>query len=220
LGVLSLATDGGLWLIGFHPLRFALRFWPALVVAAGLAFCVPPFLYRGRPGLGGLFIPGVPVLTTGLILLLASVLHVWGIWAWLWPMEVLAVAGGFLAAGLYMRNIWLGIPACIIGLNGLLFQFCAITGLWGWWSVLWTMEPLAVGLPLLAIGLLHRTSGLVLAGTILCAASAVLFALMLTIVGGGWPLLLLGPMLLVLAGVALLGWGLIRFSTRVRAVTE
>jgi len=220
LGVLSLVVTGGLSLIGFNPILFALRFWPAFVIAAGLAFCVPPFLHRSRPGLGGLFIPGVPILATGLILLVASVLNAWGIWAWLWPAELLAVATGFFAAGLYMRNIWLGIPAAIIGLNGMVFQFCAITGLWGWWSVLWTIEPLSVGLPLLAIGLLHRTSGLVLAGLILCGAAGVFFALMLTIVGSWLPLALVGPALLVLAGLAVLGWGLVRFSPRVRAVTE
>jgi hypothetical protein len=30
-------------------------------------------------------------------------------------------------------------------------QFCALTGLWNAWAVLWTVEPLSVGLSLLAV---------------------------------------------------------------------
>ncbi|NIV37763.1 MAG: hypothetical protein GWN58_52620, partial [Anaerolineae bacterium] len=65
--------------------------------------------------------------------LLASVFNVWSVWAWLWPMELISLAMGFLFAAIYMRLIWLIIPATIIGLNGMVFQFCAITGLWHWW---------------------------------------------------------------------------------------
>lgn len=220
LGVLSLVFNGVLSLAGVNVALFGLRFWPILVIAAGLAFVVPPFIWRSNRGLGGLFIPGMPILATGLLLLPASVLNAWGLWSWLWPVEVLAVAAGFLALAVWLRNIWLIIPATIIGLNGLVFQFCAVTGLWEWWAVLWTIEPLSVGLPLLAIGLLHRTSGLVVAGVILCGLAALGTVLMLTILGGWWPLSMLGPVVLVLAGAAVLGWAFVRSSPRVRAMVE
>ena len=84
-GVLSLVVTGVLSLFGFNLGDFILRLWPSVVTAVGLCFVVPPFLVRGKRGLGALFIPGMPILTTGGILLLASVLNAWSVWAWLWP---------------------------------------------------------------------------------------------------------------------------------------
>jgi hypothetical protein len=197
-------------LLGLNLAGLLWRLWPTIVVGVGLLFVVPPFLVRGNPGLGGLFIPGFPVLTTGALLLLASVLDGWAIWRWLWPMEILSLAMGFLFAAIYMRVIWLIIPAIIIGLNGMAFQFCAITGLWRWWSVLWVVEPLSVGLALLATGVGKRISGLKLAGLILVGVSAGCLLLMLTILGAWWPVALLMAALLILAGLAMLGLGLVR----------
>jgi hypothetical protein len=198
----------------FWPFRFALRLWPLLVIGAGLLFVIPPLLVRGRPGLGGLFIPGMPVLATGCILLFASTFDLWSAWAWLWPLEVLSVALGFVFAGLYMGVIWLLIPAIIIGLNGLLFQFCAITGLWGIWAVAWNIEPLSVGLALLVVGAHERASGLVTAGLILCGVAGFGFVGMLFILGRGWVFRLMSALLLLAAGLGLLVWGLAGRSLR------
>ncbi len=121
---------------------------------------------RWRRGLGILFIPGMPILTTGAILLLASVLNWWRVWKWLWPQEVLALALGCLFAAIYARQIWLLVPAIIIWLNGVLLQFCALTGLWEVWAVLWLIEPLAVGLVFLVVGGRTRSNGLLVAGLI------------------------------------------------------
>jgi hypothetical protein len=158
------------------------RLWPLTVVGVGLLFVLPPFLAalarpgfatragmaRRKRGLGILFIPGMPILTTGAILLLASVCDWWRVWKWLWPQEVLALAFGLLFAAIYARRTWLLVPAIIIWLNGVLLQFCALTGLWEVWAVLWTVEPLAVGLALLVIGGKTRSSGLLTAGFIVC----------------------------------------------------
>jgi hypothetical protein len=220
LGILSLLLTGVTSLLGINLLGFLARFWPLLVVGVGLLFVVPPFLVRGRPGLGGLFIPGFPILTTGAILLLASVFNAWGVWGWLWPMEVTSVAMGFLFAAVYMRVIWLVIPGIIVGLNGLTFQFCAITGLWGWWSVLWTIEPLSVGLALLVAGGWTHTSGLIRAGLIVCSVAGAGLLLMFTILGGGWLLGVLGPGILILAGLVVLAWGVLRHRTLPRPAME
>ncbi len=209
LGILSLLFTGVASLFGINLLGLVLRLWPLTIGCVGLLFVAPPLLIRGRRGLGALFIPGVPILVTSGILFLASVFNVWGVWAWLWPMEVLGVALGFFAAALYMRVIWLLIPGIIIGLNGLVFQFCAVTGLWSWWSVLWIIEPLSVGLALLLIGARRQNSGLTRAGLILCGVSGGGFALM-TLILGGWPARLLGAGILILAGVAVLIWGTVR----------
>jgi hypothetical protein len=203
------------------------RMWPLLVVGLGLLFLLPPIVVRGRPGLGGLFIPGLPVLTTGAILLLASVTNWWHIWKWLWPQEVLALALGFLFAAIYIRRIWLVVPAIIIGLNGLLLQFCAFTGLWEVWSVLWTIEPLSVGLALLAVSAKTRSAGLMVGGLILCGlAGAGLVGTTAILAAGAllprlWPVNLLGPVMLILVGLILVVWNVMfRPSSSSPAVIE
>ena len=185
------------------------RFWPLIVLSAGLLFVLPPFFVRGARGLGALLIPGVPILTTGGILLFASVFDAWGAWEWLWPLEVLALALGFLFAAAYTRVIWLIIPAIIVGLNGLVLQFCALTDLWEAWSVLWTVEPLSVGLALLVIGAKRRSSGLLTTGLVVCGLAGLALVGMTTILSGWWPISLLGSGALILAGGVLLLWGVI-----------
>ena len=220
VGVMLLLFVGAVSLIGLKLLGFGLRFWPLLIVALGAALVVPPLRVKSERGLGILFIPGIPTVVTGGILLLASVFNVWGIWGWLWPMEVLAVGAGFLAAALHMGVIELIIPGIIVGANGLLFQFCAITGLWGWWAVLWTAEPLVVGLALLIVGIVRHSPALTRIGLVWCAVALGCFALMSTILIGARLLRLVGPVVLILAGLAVLGWGLLRRHGPAKAALE
>jgi hypothetical protein len=220
LGVLWLVLGLVAAVLGINLFGFALRFWPGIVSALGLAFVVPPFLVRGKRGLGGLFIPGVPLMVIGGLLLIASVLNAWASWAWFWPMVLLGLAIGFVAAALYMDVSGLLIPATILGINGLVFQFCAVTGLWSWWSVLWTVEPASVGLALLAFGARHPSRGAIKAGLILFAISAGAFALMFAILAGGWLFRLVGPGLLMLVGLAVLAWALARGRLLPRSATE
>lgn len=188
----------------------AWRLWPLLVVGAGLFFVVPPFLVRGRRGLGGLFIPGVPILVTSGILLYASVFDAWEVWEWMWPLEVLGVAIAFLFAAIYMRSIWLLIPTFIIGANGAVLQFCALTDLWETWAVLWTVEPLALGLAFLVISAARRSIGLFMAGIILCGIAGFGLIGMTAIMPTYWLLNLLGPALFIVVGLLLLVWGIVR----------
>ena len=193
----------------------AWRLWPLLVIGLGAFLVLPPLFVRGRPGLGLLFIPGMPILTTGGILLLASVFNWWGVWGWLWPQLVLSLGVGFLFATWYSRMIWLLVPAFVFGANGLLMQFCAITGLWEIWAVLWTIEPLALGLALLVIGVKKQSTGWFLAGSILCGLAGVALIGMtailasLTLWSGLWLVSLSGPAILVLAGILLVAWNVI-----------
>jgi hypothetical protein len=149
-------------------------------------------------------------LVTGGILLFASVFGAWGVWEWLWPLEVLGVAGGFLLAAIHMRNIWLLIPVIIVGANGLLFQFCTITGWWGIWSVAWTIEPLSVGLALLAVNIRQQSAGLLTAGVAMCALAGVGFVGSLVIVilsaifSVGWLWGWMWPVMLIVTGALLL----------------
>jgi hypothetical protein len=213
MGALALTFNLVAPMLGLNVWRWGTwRFWPLLVVGVGLLFVLPPFLVRGRRGLGGLFISGVPILTTGGILLLASVFDTWGVWAYLWPLEILALALGFVFAAIYMRLVWLLIPAIVVGLNGLVLQFCALTGLWSVWAVLWTIEPLAVGLALLVVSVVKRSGGLFVAGLILCGLAGVGLIGMTAVVSAWWLPNLLGPALLIFIGFLLLLSSVIRRS--------
>jgi hypothetical protein len=220
LGLLMMGFTVGMPMLGFSVWRIfeVWRLWPLTVIGVGLGFVLPPLLYRGRRGLGAFYIPGVPVLTTGGILLFTSVLDWWGAWSWLWPLEVLSVAVGFTLAAIHLRVIWLIIPAFIIGANGLLFQFCAFTGLWEVWAVMWTIEPLSVGLALLLIGARKRRPGLMTAAIMLCSIGGVSFfgmAALLSITwlaGWLWMLRFVAPIMLVFGGIVLLLWSLTRQS--------
>jgi hypothetical protein len=224
VGLVALALTSLLPLLGlrvWHMLPLW-RLWPLTVIGVGLGFVLPPFLYRGRRRLGGLFIPGVLILVTGGILLFTSTLNWWSTWAWLWPLEVLAVAGGFALTALWLRVIWLLIPAMVIGANGLLFQFCALTGLWQVWAVMWAIEPLSVGLSLLLIGAIRRTPGLMTAGILLCSIGGVAIVGMSAILsatwlaGWLWAVRLVIPLSVILVGVLLLIWGLTQRSVWIK----
>jgi hypothetical protein len=186
------------------------RLWPFIVVSMGLLLVVPPLMLRDRRGLGMLYIPGVPVLVTGGILLFASVFDAWGVWAWTWPLEVLAVAAGFLLAAIQTRNLWLLIPATIIGANGLLFQFCSITGWWDVWAVAWIVEPLSVGLALLAINFKQPSDVLLAGGVAMCAlaGAGLVFSLAIIVLSAffsvWWLWRWAGPVILILAGTLVL----------------
>jgi hypothetical protein len=153
----------------------AWKLWPVIIVLIGIGFTISGFLGISRHGFGSFFIPGIPVLTTGGILLYASLTNHWNIWAVAWPLEILGLALGFALAAFFMRVPGLAIPAFIVGVNGLMFAFCAVTGLWQSWAILWPIEFLSVGLGLLALGIANGSAGVKTAASIL-----------FTIAGGGF----------------------------------
>ena len=183
----------------------AWRLWPLTVVILGIALCIPGFFGMQRRGLGSFFIPGVPVLTTGGILMFASLFDRWDVWGIAWPLEVIGVALGFALAAIFMRVAGLAIPAAIIGVNGLVVAFCNLTGLWEAWAVLWPIEPLSIGLGLLVLGVINRSSGTKLAGLILTGiAGAGFFIASFISVLNGTILRFAAPGLLVMCGLILI----------------
>ncbi len=72
------------------------------------------------------------------------------VWVHAWPLEVIAV-GVLLSALMAALAIpWMLIPAGIVVGNGLLFAFYALTGWWSLWKVFWPLEPILVGISLVA----------------------------------------------------------------------
>lgn len=199
----------------------AWRLWPVIILLVGVGLTIPGFLGIWRRGYGSFFIPGIPVLTTGGILLYASLTNNWDVWSVAWPLEILGLALGFALAAVFMRVPALAIPAFIVGINGLMLAFCAVTGLWESWAILWPIEFLAVGLGLLALGIANGSAGVKTAASIL-----------FTIAGGGFfistfisvfnkgVLKFAVPVMLLFTGVLLTATFLMQKSPEAPAVTE
>jgi hypothetical protein len=204
LGALAL---GGNLLLSTRGLSFLGNFslWPLVVIAAGLLFGMPPFFFPKVRGLSGLAVPGLPVLATGAILLACTLSGNWGLWATLWPLEVIAIGLAFVFMTVWMRLIWLLIPAFLIEFTALVLQFCAATGLWASWAVLWVVEPLALGLAFLIIGLAKRYHILAIVGGGFCAFAGLGVAASSFFVSThSWLVNLIGPVFVLAMGVLVL----------------
>jgi serine/threonine protein kinase len=97
----------------------------------------------------------------GIVLLNLTMLWLSGIFGWkvfahCWPLEI--VAAGVLLASLMaaLATPWLLIPAGILFGNGLIFSYFALTGWWNQWTYLWPLEPLLVGLSIIAPFIVNR----------------------------------------------------------------
>jgi hypothetical protein len=202
---LALVSIGILSLLGNTILvTQAWRLWPLTVVIVGITLCIPGFFGLMRRGFGSFFILGIPVLTTGGILMFASLFSRWEVWSLAWPLEVIGLALGFALAAIFMRVAGLAIPAVILGINGLMLAFCNLTGLWSAWAILWPIEPLAIGLGLLIVGVLNRSPGAKLAGLILTGiAGAGFFIASFISVLNGTLLRFAAPGMLILTGLIL-----------------
>jgi hypothetical protein len=102
-----------------------------------------------------------------------------------------------------------------------MLAFCAVTGLWQSWAILWPIEFLAVGLGLLTLGLANHSAGVKTAASIL-----------FTIAGGGFlistfvstfnntVLKFAVPIMLLVTGVLLTGTFLLNKSPEAPAIAE
>lgn len=211
--LIPLVIGFGLIVIGIFSLAGNLllrleawRLWPITVILLGLALSAPGFWGLRRRGLGSFFIPGILVLTTGIILLATSLTNRWDVWAIAWPLEVIALALGFSLAAIFMRLPALAIPAFILGINGLLLAFCSLTGLWQAWALLWPVEPLSVGLGLLVLSYFKRSHGTRVAAVVLfMVAGGGFFITSLISVFNASILKFGAPLMLILTG-GLLAW--------------
>jgi hypothetical protein len=226
--ILSLVFGLGLVFVGMISLAGNLflrldawRLWPVVVVLLGLGLTVPGFFGLVKRGFGSFFIPGIPLLTTGIILLVGSLFHRWGVWAVAWPFEVLGVALGFTLAAIFMRLPALAIPAFIIGANGLLLLFCNLTGLWQAWALLWPIEPLSIGLGLLVLAFFNKSHGTRVAAVVLMLIAGGGFFLMSFISVFNYSILRFGaPLMLIITGIILAALSFFRRGETVQAQQE
>jgi hypothetical protein len=189
LGALTLVANIASALFDINLARYlATLAWAPFLIGVGGLLVATPLVNRQQRSLGGLFIPGLPILAAGLVTLLAGLMPWWHVWARLWPVVVLALAAGFICLALHLRNSWIVVPAIFIGLNGLAFQFCALTGLWNVWSVLWAVEPLGVGLTLLLTARQTRSTPVLIVGLVFCAFSGVVMMGLMVVLPGLWRL--------------------------------
>ncbi len=96
------------------------------------------------------------IVFVNMALLWLSGIFGWKVFGHAWPLEIVAV-GVLLSALMAALAIpWMLIPAGIVMANGFLFSYFALTGWWNHWTFLWPLEPLLVGLSIVAPFLLER----------------------------------------------------------------
>jgi len=153
---------------------------------------------------------GILLIAAGFLFLVAEMTGRWIGWGAIWPFLVLLVGAAFWLP----IFIWwdrheelagLAIPGTIVAVNGLILLFQNITGLWETWSYLWTMEPVAVALGLLALYILgKRDRGLLVAASIVGGIGLTFFLIFATAFSPFFRIL--GPVVVILAGLlAILG---------------
>jgi hypothetical protein len=76
-----------------------------------------------------------------LAVMLGILTNDWTIFGRGWPMEILWVSVGLCAILYASREPWLMVPISLVLGNGFIFAYCAITGWWHHWALLWMLEP-------------------------------------------------------------------------------
>ncbi len=133
----------------------------------------------------------------------------------LWPLTFVVAAVAFYAAiviGWENREglRWLAVPGTIFLANGLIFLYTSLSGHWGAWSYLWTLEPLAVGAGLYLASSLGRCDrGAETAAAILSGISLVGFVLFGSLLGTGY-VRIVAPLGLIVLGLLILALGIFR----------
>lgn len=123
-----------------------------------------------------------------------------------------AFVGGRLAARKSESNPQMAGLVVGVGTTVVLLVLGALQGTLDAWAVLWTIEPLSVGLSLLVVSVVKRSGGLFVAGLILCGLAGVGLIGMTSVVSAWWLPNLLGPAILILVGFLLLLSSVIRRS--------
>lgn len=86
----------------------------------------------------------VGIIVGNMVMLWASGIFGWDVFGRTWPMELVLVGILFFSLMVETHNTWLIIPGGMIMGNGFILAYCALTGRWSDWAILWPLEPLLV----------------------------------------------------------------------------
>lgn len=160
----------------------------------------------------GRIVAGLVLLGLGLIFLISEFLQV-NVWTYLWPLFIIAVGVAFLIAMLAgtKESSGLAVPGSLfIGLGAVMFVQ-NLFGIWETWSYAWTLILVSLGVGIFVMGVRSEQPGARRAGVLMVAIGIVLFVVAGALFEIGFGILgwrqggnLIWPLLLVLAGVALL----------------
>lgn len=133
-----------------------------------------------------------------------------------WPLNMFLIGGGIFLVGLILGAPGMAVPAAIVAGLGGIFYYQELTENHASWSYLWTLIPGFVGVGTILQGLLgERTAENLRRGLHTILISVVLFLVFGSFLGGINLLGSFGPsILLILAGLWVLGTGLYRFIQR------
>ncbi len=139
--------------------------------------------------------------------------------AWrFWPLIILFVSAAFWAPIFIWwqereRVVGLAVPAAIFLVLGLIFLYQSLSEDWGSWSYAWALIPFSVGLGLYSMYALARptarNSGL-LWSSVVVGGIGIFFFVLFGSFFGGTIVRLIAPLLLIVAGVAVLGGSFLR----------
>jgi hypothetical protein len=128
-----------------------------------------------------------------------------------WPLPIIA-AGALLAlAGLVTWTPGLMTPACVVGGIGGILYWQNATGAWASWAYIWALIPGFVGVGVVLGGVMQRSRREITGGLWTIMVSMVLLAIFGSFLGGEM-LARYWPILLILAGAAMLARGLFKKS--------
>ncbi|OGO16601.1 MAG: hypothetical protein A2Y93_16540 [Chloroflexi bacterium RBG_13_68_17] len=168
---------------------------------------------RRRTQLGG----GIVLVLVGAALLAVQIvpsLRAWYdsiVWEGGWPLIVIGVGALLFLLGLILGAPGLAVPACIVGGIGGLLYWQNATGNWDSWAYAWTLIPGFVGVGALLAGLLEgKIRQALTGGGWLIFISAVLFLAFGSFLGGPAVLGDYWPILVIVAGLLMLGRTLFR----------
>ena len=89
-------------------------------------------------------------------MLWASGVFGWAVFRHTWPMELVAVSIILSAIMSVLANPWLLIPTGILLGNGVIFAYFALTSQWNQWTLFWPLEPILIGVSIVAPFLLQN----------------------------------------------------------------
>ncbi len=108
-GIVLVILGGVFFALNLIPGIDSGKTWPLVLIVAGIAFCLPAFIWSAnRQALAGLFIPGSILVVLGAIFLFNTLTGIWSVWSIAWILIPGSVGLGLLSgawAGKWDRSV-------------------------------------------------------------------------------------------------------------------